>query len=106
MFLLLPARLRGRTHFPFTTLFRSAGETSLDLFQRDRRRQDDAAGIGGAGQFGDDDERTGTANASRIVLAAPIDRKSTRLNSSHRSTPYADRRRDTKRSPPAAPGSR
>src|SRR3712207_7846692 len=76
------------TLFPYTTLFRSR----LDGRKRaDARR--DALGNAGQleGEFGDDAERPLRADEEpgEIVAGGALDRKSTRLNSSHANISYA-----------------
>src|SRR5690349_23326616 len=77
------------TLFPYTTLFRSRGTTNrVDMIERgpDRRQNGDRrAGV--ERRFGErrSPER---AAANRRVLF-PLDRKSTRLNSSHVEISYA-----------------
>src|SRR5438445_9848050 len=69
------------TLFPYTTLFRSQARAGDRLGHAPRHR-DARKVIGGAG-----DHEHGTANARAVV--EPLDRKSTRLNSSHANISYA-----------------
>src|SRR5437762_4649571 len=89
------ARARpGRPHLPYTTLFRSDPDHDRAPPSRAGRREhvEIEAVLGGAG----DPERGGRLRAVRRELAgvpdpgpARGDRKSTRLNSSHRCISYA-----------------
>src|SRR5438094_4845496 len=77
------------TLFPYTTLFRSLGVANLELLalevdRRARRRQPRRAGRGGRLVA----LRWAGGEAARCV--GQQDRKSTRLNSSHRTMSYAD----------------
>src|SRR3712207_9179267 len=93
------------TLFPYTTLFRSemlrrGGKTSLaESFHAGGRQDgaergilpeafDDAAPAAVAGQVGHGREGPVHANV-RCFLRRPLDRKSTRLNSSHANISYA-----------------
>src|SRR3712207_9212009 len=93
------------THFPYTTLFRSlraatraaAPPARLDsladapqLGVRDQRRQLEPGGVrrpGGGGRRRRAIRRVALAAAPRLL--PQLDRKSTRLNSSHANTSYA-----------------
>src|SRR3712207_7451305 len=73
------------TLFPYTTLFRS-------LRERPRDSESDAAGrAGDQGDFAVEHEVPSARRCydSNSNLADPIDRKSTRLNSSHANISYA-----------------
>src|SRR2546427_1005432 len=74
------------TLFPYTTLFRSVREGHL-------RRDGVEAGLRDAAVHQDADERARlhhrVAHVARQVLLQPVDRKSTRLNSSHSQISYA-----------------
>src|SRR3712207_7979242 len=74
------------TLFPYTTLFRSAGER---LGQRDHAGL--GGGVVGAGHDAADLAGQGAEvdNAALAALAHDLDRKSTRLNSSHANISYA-----------------
>src|SRR5690348_17713005 len=76
------------TLFPYTTLFRSGRLEALLVQRRARRRQVAGGGQPEAGAVGQPDQllRRGAADG---VLADELDRKSTRLNSSHPSISYA-----------------
>src|SRR3712207_7659298 len=67
------------TLFPYTTLFRSAGERRARGFEREER-----PGVGGEVGLGD-----GDAAAVHPAVHDLRDRKSTRLNSSHANISYA-----------------
>src|SRR5256886_8440778 len=100
------------TLFPYTTLFRSGVEVRLRLHQAERERGIDALGEGDivdrGRQVGGDivvrrivDDRVGTLQLEprhrqltarrleRLLERAHVDRKSTRLNSSHSQISYA-----------------
>src|SRR5690348_17610909 len=75
------------TLFPYTTLFRSEREWMLELPTKERRRIREALaqiarGLTATSQIGDAEARSG-------AVIGDIDRKSTRLNSSHPSISYA-----------------
>src|SRR3712207_8477188 len=70
------------TLFPYTTLFRSAAAAE-PARGRARRREPDRADRGGRRR-----RRGGGQWPERAVLS-PVDRKSTRLNSSHANISYA-----------------
>src|SRR5690242_21219366 len=90
MFLFLLRRPRLSTLFPYTTLFRSALDQAIGQFERVLRlnahsyKAYDNLGLCYAAK-GDNDK------ATRYFLTAIklVDRKSTRLNSSHMSISYA-----------------
>src|SRR5437867_7676960 len=72
--------LRPHTLFPYTTLFRSrAGRAEIPCPQGGLRRGPAEAVLRLTGRYGPADQGTGQLS----------DRKSTRLNSSHRTTSYA-----------------
>src|SRR3712207_8623623 len=82
------------TLFPYTTLFRSEVGLGLRVGDREHLAHVHAAGLGVAGQFvGERDvdisvERLGEL-AELCRLRVRVDRKSTRLNSSHANISYA-----------------
>src|SRR3712207_6873411 len=71
------------TLFPYTTLFRSAG-VSLDEARSDAR-----ANIRAAAALLDAWAREAVIDRRDVGAWAPLDRKSTRLNSSHANISYA-----------------
>src|SRR5438309_8720383 len=71
------------TLFPYTTLFRS------DRHERRRRRQQDVAGHAAAAHPEHDDALDVLGMGGSGVAGDILDRKSTRLNSSHSSISYA-----------------
>src|SRR3712207_8043473 len=71
------------TLFPYTTLFRS-GDAALRA-----RRSDHEADRGGAARAAGTSGVGAVQDAEAAEAAAPKDRKSTRLNSSHANNPYA-----------------
>src|SRR3712207_7241669 len=82
------------TLFPYTTLFRSGASRVRDMFEQAKKNApciifiDEIDAVGrhrGAGLGGGNDEREQTLNQ----LLVEIDRKSTRLNSSHANISYA-----------------
>src|SRR5688572_31086082 len=75
------------TLFPYTTLFRSAAEATLARFGKVHILVNNA-GVGGGGLYGSwtDD---GWDWLLDVNLRAVVDRKSTRLNSSHSQISYA-----------------
>src|SRR5688572_32108193 len=82
------------TLFPYTTLFRSVMEV-LAAARIDRSAQSAlVAGVSGAGIFGGAGERClvvpgGCADKANFWVGTALDRKSTRLNSSHSQISYA-----------------
>src|SRR3712207_7778923 len=83
-FFLMIRRPPRSTLFPYTTLFRSVGAlvgagAALWVFASERRDRDKAELVAALQGF--------VANAD--VLVAELDRKSTRLNSSHANISYA-----------------
>src|SRR2546422_4530052 len=85
-FFLMIRRPPRSTLFPYTTLFRS-GETSEDLGLRQLNRFLAGAGVKrGDVQF---EEGSGLSRNNLTTPNATIDRKSTRLNSSHGYISYA-----------------
>src|SRR5256885_6938432 len=70
------------TLFPYTTLFRSVQQVAVGL--RDRLRR--TGGAGGEQHVG---RRRGVRVGHRQRRGVPLDRKSTRLNSSHLVISYA-----------------
>src|SRR3712207_6951802 len=81
------------TLFPYTTLFRSAGLALLDDLQalagrRQLLRAQREIGLE-ALQLGLGDHALGEQALGAVELAARVDRKSTRLNSSHANISYA-----------------
>src|SRR2546430_8729509 len=68
------------TLFPYTTLFRSAGAFGGFVLERMARSYVGATRIPGA---------MPVLGAALVLIAAAIDRKSTRLNSSHSQISYA-----------------
>src|SRR5207248_9823470 len=82
-FFLLIRRPPRSTLFPYTTLFRSAHERHRDAVHPEGERHQDHAGKHGRGHA----RRPGEAD--RGALVQRVDRKSTRLNSSHRTISYA-----------------
>src|SRR5437867_13265463 len=80
VFLLLIPRPPRSTLFPYTTLFRSK---ALDNDARLLVEQDAHAG------WGEDRRAATTFSAASESVSAVRDRKSTRLNSSHRTISYA-----------------
>src|SRR3712207_8382757 len=80
-FFLMIRRPPRSTLFPYTTLFRSPGDGGR-LHERERLLQH--------GQAGDADDRLDLAGLDdRHDQRAALDRKSTRLNSSHANISYA-----------------
>src|SRR3712207_8012499 len=82
------------TLFPYTTLFRSdpEGERALrEVLRRGglSRRQERAAELPGRGRGAHDQERLRLDGAEPRPRPRRIDRKSTRLNSSHANISYA-----------------
>src|SRR2546430_8146925 len=79
------------TLFPYTTLFRSRGDLPRHLAvgakRRDERANDQQARV--AHQPSDLAEATDVLDPGQLVICAFIDRKSTRLNSSHSQISYA-----------------
>src|SRR3712207_7640526 len=77
------------TLFPYTTLFRSPS----DHYFTESVAEEAATGIGDVNGDGRDDVAVGTPSHSegpgRVFVATTIDRKSTRLNSSHANISYA-----------------
>src|SRR3712207_7222339 len=81
-FFLMIRRPPRSTLFPYTTLFRSAGPGG---------RVDECEGHGAAFRVGRRAKTAGTRQPARrpVLPPAPLDRKSTRLNSSHANISYA-----------------
>src|SRR3712207_7477618 len=79
------------TLFPYTTLFRSGLEQRLaEVFGRDaRRRRDALAPFGRRLHRHLHVERAGVAQVRGPAAGLRLDRKSTRLNSSHANISYA-----------------
>src|SRR5689334_24690724 len=85
------------TLFPYTTLFRSRSERSWLTTDSDQSLT--ARTCGSLATMGDENEMRNSIKASDFVMAGPskpielsfvpVDRKSTRLNSSHSSISYA-----------------
>src|SRR3712207_7728017 len=89
-FFLMIRRPPRSTLFPDTTLFRSAGHGRGSLVQRAEHGV--ALVLQRHGEVSDVVERTGDhagAEAEQDVPEQPVDRKSTRLNSSHANISYA-----------------
>src|SRR3712207_7338811 len=78
------------TLFPYTTLFRSGRREDAE---RDRRRVESVPGDERDQRIGENDERQrhrdGDKQEEAERLADDLDRKSTRLNSSHANISYA-----------------
>src|SRR3712207_6891139 len=85
------------TLFPYTTLFRSHGQRHLERRRQLAVHDDDGKHLGGATAAGRprvDDELARALRRARgvpvePVRSGPVDRKSTRLNSSHANISYA-----------------
>src|SRR5438094_6459461 len=80
------------TLFPYTTLFRSLATGTQRPVPIDHRMSDFAAGQRGAPQHSAIHKNTGSDSASDLDINRKRnrrDRKSTRLNSSHRTISYA-----------------
>src|SRR3712207_7039932 len=74
------------TLFPYTTLFRSAVGAAAAL-RRDRGDADDAADAAAHQRLGHPAGHV--VHAVEVDVQHPVDRKSTRLNSSHANISYA-----------------
>src|SRR3712207_8201469 len=85
-FFLMIRRPPRSTLFPYTTLFRSCGEADEDQRPLVLRRP---GGVPIARPGRIVELRSDIAHEGRHVLRAGIDRKSTRLNSSHANISYA-----------------
>src|SRR3712207_8274397 len=79
------------TLFPYTTLFRSVRDLSADPSLAPRGGSDAQVGRPGDVLAGDDVQRLRRALPAGALrgAGAPLDRKSTRLNSSHANISYA-----------------
>src|SRR3712207_6957180 len=89
-FFLMIRRPPRSTLFPYTTLFRSR-IVVLGLLGDEREAEARARPVGAldAGERGEDALAVGLGDARAVVLDAQLDRKSTRLNSSHANISYA-----------------
>src|SRR5690606_41533393 len=95
-FLLIPRHL-GSTRFPYTTLFRSKVLVRVPRMPRGQRHDHmDALAARGHGKAGQPDvgqavvdQAGGAADVGEVEAFIGIDRKSTRLNSSHVKISYA-----------------
>src|SRR3712207_7735332 len=79
------------TLFPYTTLFRSAAEGSTRRRRRDGEAEAGAEGVGGPHQRAEIHRLADPLRPDREIALHPdpVDRKSTRLNSSHANISYA-----------------
>src|SRR3712207_7300796 len=81
------------TLFPYTTLFRSRSGQAPPLFQLRRRRRDrsrvDDAQRSAVSRLEAREDQGSVARVARDHLERGVDRKSTRLNSSHANISYA-----------------
>src|SRR2546430_3945559 len=79
------------TLFPYTTLFRSPVDERAGLLRRRCDRKDDvgAFGDGAVPQLEADHKAGGVQRGQHRVRIGEVDRKSTRLNSSHSQISYA-----------------
>src|SRR3712207_8852424 len=77
------------TLFPYTTLFRSGGESSVGGLVGPPAGSGPVAGGPCSGSGSDGCGRDGAASSGGVAGACVADRKSTRLNSSHANISYA-----------------
>src|SRR5690348_17585724 len=90
LFSLMPRRRPRSTLFPYTTLFRSEHEHArAGKLGADRPRGAQALVRVGGRHADVGDRHVGPQAADRLQQLLPVDRKSTRLNSSHPSISYA-----------------
>src|SRR3712207_8713059 len=79
------------TLFPYTTLFRSALEPDRERAAQEREAGEDAASVGHVAGVEDPPGRDRREEREHVADLPPgrVDRKSTRLNSSHANISYA-----------------
>src|SRR5690606_41237255 len=87
LFFLISPRLTTSTLFPYTTLFRSENSVVADRVHLGDRVILQPGAVVGADGFGYATDGTGTHH--KIPHLGTVDRKSTRLNSSHVKISYA-----------------